>query len=117
MNSSVSMTKEAYFEMCEALGTEPVEEEIPVDVADLPTDVQQALDVYFKLRDEWDTMNGNYMGKSYAGILDLFKIMELPESDHRMIYDLIVLMDHYRSKAIKSNKPVQTNKKPAGPKA
>ena len=33
-NSSVAMTKEAYFEMCAALGNEPAEDEIPNRVAD-----------------------------------------------------------------------------------
>lgn len=99
------MTKAAYFEMCEMLGTEPVDEEIPVEYEDLFIDLQQAMNIYYKLRDEWDTMNGVYMGKSYAGILDIFTILEVPVEDHKTIFDLIGLIDHYRSKAISDNKP------------
>lgn len=99
------MTKAAYFEMCEMLGTEPVDEEIPVEYEDLFIDLQQAMNIYYKLRDEWDTMNGVYMGKSYAGILDIFTILEVPVEDHKTIFDLIGLIDHYRSKVISDNKP------------
>lgn len=99
------MTKEAYFEMCEALGTEPEESEIPVEYGDLLVDVQEALNIYYKLRDEWDTMNGNYMGKNYSGILDIFTILQVPVEDHRTMFDLIALIDHYRASAISESKP------------
>lgn len=99
------MTKAAYFEMCEALGSEPLEEEIPVDYEDLLVDVQEALSMYHKLRDEWDTMNGVYLGKSYAGILDIFEIQGVPVEDRKMLYDLIGVIDTHRSKAIADSKP------------
>lgn len=99
------MTKDAYFEICDALGSEPVESEIPVEYDDFHYDVQEALGVYHKLRDEWDTMNGNYMGKSYAGILDIFVICDIPPEDHRTLYNLIGIIDTHRSKAIADAKP------------
>jgi hypothetical protein len=99
------MTRETYFEMCEALGSEPVEEDIPVEYSDFPIQAQEALSIYSKLRDEWDTINGNYLGKSYAGILDIFTILEVPVEDRRQVFDLINLIDTYRSKAISANKP------------
>lgn len=101
------MTKDIYFEMCEALGTEPILEEIPVDYEDFCIDVQEALGVYHKLKDEWDTMNGNYMGKSYAGILDIFTILEVPVEDHKTLYNLIGIIDTHRSKSIADAKPKQ----------
>lgn len=94
------MTKDTYFEMCEALGSEPIESEIPVEYEDLYVDVQEALGIYSKLKDEWDTMNGNYLGKSYAGILDIFTILGVPEEDRKTIFDLIGIIDTHRSKAI-----------------
>lgn len=99
------MTKDAYFELCDALGTEPIESEIPVDYDDFYIDVQEALGIYSKLKDEWDTMNGNYMGKSYAGILDIFTILEVPVEDHKTIFNLISIIDTHRSKAIMDAKP------------
>lgn len=102
------MTKATYFEMCEALGSEPLEEEIPVEFEDLYVDLQQALGIYHKLRDEWDTMNGVYMGKNYAGILDIFTILEVPVQDHKTMFDLIGIIDNYRAKAIADSKPKNT---------
>ena len=99
------MTKAAYFEMCEALGSEPLEEEIPVDYEDLLVDVQEALSMYHKLRDEWDSMAGVYLGKSYAGILDIFEIQGVPVEDRKTLYDLIGIIDTHRSKAIADAKP------------
>lgn len=101
------MTKSAYFEMCEALGSEPLEEEIPIDLEDFNTDVQEVLVIYQKLKDDWDTMNGNYLGKNYAGILDILTILEVPTEDRRTVFDLIGIIDGHRSKSIVDNKPKQ----------
>lgn len=67
--------------------------------------------IYSKLRDEWDTMNGSYLGKSYAGITEIFQMMEVPRDDWRTMYDIIGIIDKYRSKVlnekIKRNKPLK----------
>lgn len=99
------MTKEAYFEMCEALGNEPVDSEIPVEFGDFFIDVQEAFGIYQKLRDDWDTMNGNYMGKNYAGILDILTLLDVPVEDQRTMFELIGIIDSHRSKSIADAKP------------
>lgn len=99
------MTRDAYFEMCEALGTEPVEEEIPVEFEDFCLDVQEALGIYSKLRDEWDYMGGNYIGKNYTGLLDILELLDVPVEDRRTQYELIGIIDKHRSKAIADAKP------------
>lgn len=99
------MTKDAYFEICEMMNSEPIDSEIPVDFEDFPVTVQQAFGVYSKLKDEWDYMNGNYLGKSYAGILDILTLLEVPVEDRKTMFELITLIDSYRSKAIAANKP------------
>jgi len=99
------MTKEAYFEMCDALGSEPIESEIPVEFDDLHLDVQEAMSVYSKLKDEWDTMNGIYMGKNFSGLSDIMDIIGVPAEDKKTLYDLICLIDTHRSKAIEESRP------------
>ena len=99
------MTKEAYFEMCEALGSEPLAEEIPVDYEDFCLDVQEALGIYSKLRDEWDTMNGVYLGKNYVGLVDILELLDVPVEDRRTQFELIGIIDKHRSKAIADAKP------------
>ncbi len=101
----MKVTKEVYFQICEAMGSEPIEDQIPVEYSDLSLDVQAALSIYGKLKDEWDTMNGNYLGKSYAGIIDIFTLLEVPLEDRRIMFDLIGDIDRHRTKAIQDNKP------------
>jgi hypothetical protein len=101
------MTKDLYFEMCESMGNEPVEEEIPIEIDDFPDEVQDAINLYYKLRDNWDTMNGVYLGKSYTGLRDILDILEIPLEDRKFTLDWISIMDAARSKAIDLQKPAQ----------
>ena len=99
-NSTVSMTKEQYFDMCETLGTEPVAEQIPVEVDDLPLEVQEAFEVYRILRDDWDSIGGRYLGKSFIGIVDIFNLLEIPKQEHKGMLVLIRLIDSVRQSEI-----------------
>ncbi len=105
------MTKQAYFEMCEMLGSEPVESEIPVEFDDFPLEMQQAFAVYRMLRDEWDTMNGNYLGKSLIGIKDLLEATEIDLEDQKFVVMLVRMIDQVRSDEInnklKTTKPAE----------
>lgn len=107
------MTVDAYYEMCEMLGSEPDPSQIPVEYSDLYVDVQEALNIYYKLKDEWDTMNGTYMGKNYSGILDIFTILDVPVEDRKTMFELIGIIDKHRSKAIADAKPKNTINKPS----
>lgn len=109
-NVSVAMTKEAYFEMCEALGNEPVESDIPVEFDDFPVEVQQALIAYRMLRDEWDSMNGIYLGKSLIGIQEVMEATEIDLEDRKFITMLVRTIDGIRIQEI-NNK--QKTEKPA----
>jgi hypothetical protein len=104
---SVGMTKDQYFEMCEALGNEPLESEIPVDFDDFPLEVQQAFNAYKMLRDEWDTMSGVYLGKSLIGIKDILEATEIDTSEHKLIVMLIRIIDNVRSEEINNKKKMQ----------
>ena len=101
------MTKDAYFEMCEALGSEPLESEIPVEFDDFPLEVQQAFNAYRMLRDEWDTMNGTYLGKSLIGIKDVLEAIEVDPSEHKFIIMLLRMIDNVRSDEINNKKKMQ----------
>ena len=101
------MTKEIYFEMCEALGNEPIELEIPIEFDDFPIEVQQAFNAYRMLRDEWDTMNGNYLGKSFIGIKDVLEATEIEPSEQKFIIMLIRMIDTVRSDEINNKKKME----------
>lgn len=99
------MTKDSYFEMCEALGSEPVDSEIPVEYDDFPLEVQEAIRIYNNLQDNWDYMGGNYIGKNLNGFKDILSIFEVDPQDYRAVYELIMRIDRIRSKSIQDSKP------------
>jgi hypothetical protein len=109
-NTSVSMTKDQYYEMCEALGTEPIESEVPVEIEDFPVEVQQAFSVYRMLRDEWDSMNGLYLGKSLVGVTEILSASEIDPDDSKFIIMLVRSIDQVRAQEINNKK---SNTKPA----
>lgn len=82
------------------LGEPVVESNIPVEFDDFPLEVQQAFGVYRMLRDEWDTMNGNYLGKSLIGIKDVLEATEIDLQDQKFIVVLVRLIDDIRSNEI-----------------
>ena len=100
------MTKDQYFEMCEVLGSEPLEEEIPVELADLPQEAQEALVIHASLQDQWDYMNGKYIGKNLNNFTNiLLDIYQVPKEDLRLMYELVLEVDKIRAKIIKDSKP------------
>jgi hypothetical protein len=60
------MSKEQYLLMCEQLGNEPIPEEIPAEYEDFPYTVQEAIQIFSILPDNWEGMSGTYMGKDYS---------------------------------------------------
>lgn len=98
------MTREAYFEMCEALGSDPLESEIPVEYSDLVYEAQEALTIYNHMQDEWEYMGGNYIGKR-GSLVDIFTIYQVPVDMQRLTYELIMKIDSLRAAHIREIKP------------
>jgi hypothetical protein len=89
------------------LGSEPLDSEIPVEFEDFPIEVQQAFNAYRMLRDEWDTMNGNYLGKSLIGIKDVLEATEIEPSEQKFIIMLVRMIDAVRSDEINNKKKME----------
>lgn len=106
-NATVGMTKEQYFDMCEQLGSEPIESEIPVEFDDFAMEVQLALSIYRMLRDEWEYMNGNYLGKNLNGIFELFDVYDVDPKDKKFYLELIHMIDSTRIDEIRNSKPTE----------
>ena len=103
--SGSNMTKEKYFEMCEMLGTDPVDSEIPFEFDDFPVEIQEVLEIYKLLRDEWDTMNGIYLGKNFSGIIEVFDLVEVDRLDQKLYLNFLHLVDNIRKVNIKKVTP------------
>jgi hypothetical protein len=95
-NANVGMTKDQYFEMCETLGSDPVEDQIPVEFNDFPDEIQLAISIYRLMRDEWEYMGGTYTGKNFNGIFELFDVYNIEQLDKRYYLELIHIIDGIR---------------------
>lgn len=85
------MTKETYLEMCSQLGNEPLDSELPIEIDDLPVDVEQAYHVYNILPDKIDSFNDVYYGKALEHAPSILEFLDItPRKD---IFKLILIID------------------------
>ena len=106
------MTKDAYYEMCEMTGEQPLLENEPVEWQDLPEQVQQCFEVYSFLPDRWEGMSATFMGKDYSIVFYLLDTFQVIELDRLLYLRLMSNIDGIRSKLIQ-NKQKQKEKKPS----
>ncbi len=91
------MTKDRYFEMCEQLGKDPIESEIPIDWEDFPEFIQTGLYIFNLLGDRVYPEIG-YIGKDYTN-LPVY-IDSLDVEDTELLLELLYWLDQ---RAIKKN--------------
>lgn len=84
------MTTEQYLMMCEQMGWEPNEEEMPKDPGFLPFDVQMALIVFNVLPDRFEGMSGTWMGKDLSALDVIFKIYDIV--DKKSVFEYLLLI-------------------------
>jgi hypothetical protein len=99
-NSNIGVDLETYLEMCEMLGEEPVEENMPIEFSELPNLIQQCFVMHRTLTDIWDTMNGNYLGKDYSIIFKLFDLYEIEQGERLFVLDILHTIDNIKSKNV-----------------
>ncbi len=112
------MSKQQYLEMCEMLGSEPLEEEIPTEISDFSSEIQVLFEIYGMLNDNWDGFGGNYLGKDNTNLFKLFEIYSIPEPDLVLYMQILKKIDSVRSELIsqrqKQKQQLEKNsKKPA----
>lgn len=105
------MTKDKYYEMCEALGNDPKEEELPVEYTDLPVEVQQCVYLYNSLQDNWDYFGGNYIGKNMTDFWNLLNLHGIDLADAKFYYETVRYIDQVRAKQIAQEQ--KSKQKPA----
>ena len=69
------------------MGTDPNPDHIPVEPEDLSYEAQQALLIFSVLPDIVEGMAGIWLGKSFAGIGDIFDFYEI--DDRREVFQLL----------------------------
>lgn len=106
------MTKDQYFEMCEALGSEPIDSEIPVELSDFPYEIQETFNIYYLLSDIWDGMNGTYQGKNTSIVFNLFDLYKIDKEDQLVYLMFIRGIDSVRKRLINEKAKQQAAEKP-----
>lgn len=69
------------------MGVEPKDEDIPKDPSTFSLEAQQALTLLNSLPDNWEGMNGVWLGKDYSGLLDIMDIYNIHEK--REVFELL----------------------------
>jgi len=80
------MSQDQYIDMCEQMGWEINENDIPKDPSAFAPEVQQALMLLNILPDKWEGTSGTWLGKDYAGLEAIMNIYEI--IDRRRVFDL-----------------------------
>lgn len=96
------MTKEAYYTMCSELGTEPNEAEVPVDLEDMPVEVETSYHVYNLLPDKIDSFNGVYYGKALEHIPTILDFLDI--ESRKDIFKVILIIDSLEREEINRKK-------------
>tara|TARA_Y100000592_G_scaffold100208_1_gene179190 strand:+ start:699 stop:1028 length:330 start_codon:yes stop_codon:yes gene_type:complete len=90
------MNLEQYLDMCEQMGWEPKESEIPKDPSDLSYNVQCALVLFNSLPDIVEGMSGTWMGKNYSGLIDIMNIFSM--DNKKEVFNLLKVAEGEASK-------------------
>lgn len=111
------MTQERYFEMCEQLGKEPKESEIPIGWEELPLEAQVAISIYNKLGDRVAADIG-FLGKDYSSISVLLDLYEFT-NNKELVLDIIHWLEQNQIKKSAEHMKKERDKirrKTSGPK-
>jgi hypothetical protein len=103
--------------MCEQLGKEPVEAEIPVGWEELPLEAQIAITIYNKLGDRIAAEIG-YLGKDYTSLSVLLDIHDIT-GNRELVLDIIHWLEQKQIKKSADHMKKERDKirrKTSGPK-
>lgn len=92
------------------MGNQPNPDEIPVELDDLPEEIQSGFDLYTKLPDRWDSFNGTYLGKDLTCLGVILDIKQV--EDRATALDLILMIDAAREQQLaKKRKQAEQQRK------
>lgn len=89
-HADAKMTQDRYLEICEQLGQEPDEREIPPHVTDLPEETQEAIKIFNMLGDRIYPDVG-YIGKDYTNLPILLEVCGVEDID--LTLDVLGFLD------------------------
>ena len=95
--------------MCEQLGTEPNPAEMPADFNDFPKIVQDAINIYSILPDNWEGFGGTFLGKDYS-ILPYLTTQVYDIDDHPKLMYILLVINSIVSKQRADKQKAERNK-------
>lgn len=96
--------------MCEALGTEPDPNEMPIGQEDLLLESISALQCYHMLPSMW-AGQGFYAGKDMTGLMNVFDLLKIAEDEREVIIQFIYVIDSVVSEDISRKQKEAMRKK------
>lgn len=100
--------------ICEQMGNEPKEDEMPADFGDFPYSVQVAISIFAIMPDVWEGMSGTYMGKNFSILPFLADVYEVDNRPQLMqfinIIGSIVMNQRSKEQKIRQKKSKTTKR-------
>lgn len=90
------------------MGSEPIDDEIPIELEDLTVQSQDVIGIFNYLPDQWGSMGG-YTGKDLTSFATIFKIFEVEESNWILYLDLLGVLIEEQVKVV--NKKIEAESK------
>lgn len=90
------------------MGSEPVEEEMPVGREDLTLDSQMVFSIYDKLPARWEGFSGQYLGKELSLLDSLFDHYKLDKYERNYAWDIIPIIDSFVAEDIAKKMKAKT---------
>ncbi len=100
--------------MCDMLGNEPLEEQIPIDREDLYLETQMVFNLYDKLQAQWEGFSGHYLGKNLTLLPILFEEYEIENDIRKYAWDIIPIIDNFVAQDIADKIKSKTKGAPSG---
>ena len=80
--------------MCKMLGSEPNEEEMPIEREDLTLETQEVFNIFDYLPARWDSFSGMYLGKDLSILPIICEQFEVPKYIQKYCWLVIPIIDN-----------------------
>ena len=105
------MDKAKYLMMMEQLGREPDPAEIPPDYEDFSDIVQDAIQIYSILPDNWESFGGTFLGKDYSILPYLAEKVYIIDNHPLLMQVLLMIGNIVSTNRAQKQKAEQTKQK------
>lgn len=96
------------------MGSEPIEEEMPVDREDLYWETQMVFRLFDILPSKWEGFSGQYMGKDLILLPVLFKEFKIEKYIRKYAWNIIPIIDSFIAEDVAQKIKRRTKKAPNG---